>query len=75
MENSSSPSNIVSNTIVEAPNPGACVEVYLDLLFRTDMFLADKPEYFYDTKVWFGEPSLIQLIIYHDRENSPENVN
>jgi hypothetical protein len=64
MENSNSHSNIVSNTIIEALNPGALLPVYLDLIFRTDVFLMDYPHYWYETKVWFGTPSAVQLIIY-----------
>jgi hypothetical protein len=62
-------SQVLSNTIIEAPDPGTLVPVYLDLIFRTDYFLAerseiDKCEYFYETRVWFGNPSSVQLIIY-----------
>lgn len=60
---------IVSDSLIEAPDAGTITHAYIDLMFQTEEFLAtlrekDGEEYFYETKVWFGKPSLIRLIIY-----------
>lgn len=60
---------IVSDSVIEAPNIEVILPVYIDLIFRTEEFLAtllekDGAEYSYETKVWFGTPSLIRIIIY-----------
>lgn len=60
---------IVSDSVIETPDIGMILPVYIDLIFRTEEFLAmlldkDGIEYSYETKVWFGTPSLIRIIIY-----------
>lgn len=60
---------IVSDSVIETPDIGVLLPVYIDLIFRTEEFLAmlldkDGIEYSYETKVWFGTPSLIRIIIY-----------
>lgn len=61
--------DIISESVIEAPNIGILLPLYIDLIFKTEEFLsviseADGIEYQYETKVWFGEPSIIRLIIY-----------
>ena len=60
---------IISENIIEASEPWKITYAYIDLIFQTEEFLAylsekDGVEYSYETKVWFGTPSIIRLIIY-----------
>lgn len=73
MESSSFPLRLViSDSIIEAPDPGTILPVYLQLIFNTEEFLEHFPTeegtaLGYDTELRFGSPSVMRLIIYKYR--------
>ena len=74
MENLNSDFRLISSSLIEAQEPAHIVEIFYDTIIRTEYFLMGYPTFFYETQLWFGNPSLLQLDIY-DRQSSTSYEN